>query len=68
MENHKKWVDAAAALGCHAIRVNTGHHYSPTDVGAVAEACGMLTEYGDKERDLRSSARTTAVRRAIPMP
>ena len=34
VENHKKWVDAAAALGCHAIRVNTGKHYSPTDVGA----------------------------------
>ena len=48
MENHKKWVDAAAALGCHAIRINTGHHYSPTDVGAVAEACGKLTEYGEK--------------------
>jgi L-ribulose-5-phosphate 3-epimerase len=48
VENHKKWVDAAAALGCHAIRVNTGNHYSPTDVGAVAEACGKLTEYGEK--------------------
>ncbi len=23
VENHKKWVDAAAELGCHAIRVNT---------------------------------------------
>jgi L-ribulose-5-phosphate 3-epimerase len=50
VENHKKWVDAAAALGCHAIRVNTGGHYSPTDVGAVAEACGMLTDYGMKNR------------------
>ena len=48
VENHKKWVDAAAALGCHAIRVNTGSHYSPTDVGPVAEACGMLTDYGAK--------------------
>ncbi len=48
VENHKKWVDAAAALGCHAIRVNTGNHYSPTDVGGVAEACGKLTEYGEK--------------------
>jgi L-ribulose-5-phosphate 3-epimerase len=50
VENHKKWVDAAAALGCHAIRINTGHHYSPTNVGPVAEACGMLTEYGIKNR------------------
>jgi L-ribulose-5-phosphate 3-epimerase len=48
VENHKKWVDAAAALGCHAIRVNTGHHYSPTNVGPIAEACGMLTDYGAK--------------------
>jgi sugar phosphate isomerase/epimerase len=46
VENHKKWVDAAAALGCHSIRINTGEHYSPTDVGAVAESCSALTEYG----------------------
>jgi sugar phosphate isomerase/epimerase len=48
VENHKKWVDAAAALGCHAIRINTGHHYSPTDVAATAEDCSRLTEYGDQ--------------------
>jgi L-ribulose-5-phosphate 3-epimerase len=48
VEDHKKWVDAAAALGCHAIRVNTGGHYSPTDVSDVAEACGSLTDYGAK--------------------
>ena len=29
VENHKKWVDAAAALGCHAIRVNTGEPLQP---------------------------------------
>jgi len=46
VENHKKWVDAAAALGCHSIRINTGEHYSPSDVGAVAEACAALNEYG----------------------
>ena len=23
VENHKRWVDAAAVLGCHSIRVNT---------------------------------------------
>ncbi len=50
VENHKKWVDAAAALGCHAIRVNTGHHYSPTDVEKVAEACSKLTEYGEANK------------------
>jgi L-ribulose-5-phosphate 3-epimerase len=50
VDNHKKWVDAAAALGCHAIRVNTGEQYSPTDVAAVAEACSKLTEHGEKNR------------------
>jgi L-ribulose-5-phosphate 3-epimerase len=48
VENHKKWVDAAASLGCHAIRINTGGHYSPTDVAKVAESCGLLTDYGTK--------------------
>jgi sugar phosphate isomerase/epimerase len=50
VENHKKWVDAAAALGCHSIRINTGEHYSPSDVGNVAEACGALTEYGAQHK------------------
>jgi sugar phosphate isomerase/epimerase len=48
VENHKKWVDAAAALGCHSIRVNTGGNYSPTNTDAAAEACGALTDYGDR--------------------
>jgi L-ribulose-5-phosphate 3-epimerase len=48
VEKHKQWVDAAASLGCHAIRVNTGNHYSPTNVGSVAEACGLLADYGAK--------------------
>ncbi len=46
VENHKAWVDAASALGCHAIRVNTGNHYGPSDVEGVAEACTSLAEYG----------------------
>jgi sugar phosphate isomerase/epimerase len=46
VENHKKWVDAAAALGCHAIRVNTGHGYSAKDVGDAPDACRKLAEYG----------------------
>jgi L-ribulose-5-phosphate 3-epimerase len=50
VENHKKWVDAAAALGCHSIRVNTGNNYSPTDVDDVAEACGKLAEYGTQHQ------------------
>lgn len=48
VKNHQKWVDAAAALGCHSIRVNTGHGYGPTHTGPAAEACGALTEYGAK--------------------
>ena len=46
VENHKKWVDAAVALGCHAIRVNTGGNYSPTKTDAAAQACGALADYG----------------------
>jgi sugar phosphate isomerase/epimerase len=46
VEKHKAWVDAAAELGCHAIRVNTGPNYSPTDVDAIADGCSKLTEYG----------------------
>ena len=52
VKNHKKWVDAAAALGCHAIRINTGNHYSPTNVGAIAESCGMLDRLRRQERNL----------------
>jgi L-ribulose-5-phosphate 3-epimerase len=48
VENHQRWVDAAAALGCHAIRINTGWNFSPTNVAPVAESCGQLTDYGAK--------------------
>jgi len=50
VENHKKWVDAAAALGCHAIRVNTGSNYGPTNTEAAAEGCGRLAEYGGQHK------------------
>lgn len=50
VERHKEWVDAAAALGCHSIRINTGEHYSASDVGAIAESCGALTDYGDANK------------------
>lgn len=46
VDNHKRWVDAAAALGCHAIRVNTGNNYSPADTATAADGCGRLVEYG----------------------
>lgn len=48
VDNHKKWVDAAVELGCHSIRVNTGSHYSATNVRDAAEGCGALAEYGAK--------------------
>ncbi len=50
VENHKKWVDAAADLGCHAIRVNTGHNYGPDHTKEAAEACSALNEYGAKHK------------------
>lgn len=50
VENHKKWVDAAAALGCHAIRINTGEHYAPDNTKDAAEACRALTEYGAQHK------------------
>ncbi len=31
VEKHKKWVDAAAAMGCHAIRVNLNGSMVPAD-------------------------------------
>ena len=46
VENHKKWVDAAAALGCHSIRVNTGNNYGPHKTDVAAQGCGALAEYG----------------------
>ena len=50
VDQHKAWVDAASMLGCHAIRVNTGNNYSPSDVGGIAEACAALTEYGSSKK------------------
>ncbi|MFM7317847.1 MAG: sugar phosphate isomerase/epimerase family protein [bacterium] len=50
VENHMKWVDAAAALGCHAIRINTGSNYSATKTNPAAEACRKLADYGEKHK------------------
>lgn len=36
VEKHKKWVDAAAAMGCHAIRVNLNGSMVPKDWKASA--------------------------------
>jgi sugar phosphate isomerase/epimerase len=50
VENHKAWVDAAASLGCHSIRVNTGGNYAPDRTDAAAQGCGALAEYGQKNK------------------
>jgi len=49
VEDHKKWVDAATALGCHSIRINTGNNYSQENVLGVAEACNALVEHAEKQ-------------------
>ncbi len=47
VENHKKWVDAAAYLGCHSIRVNAFGVGTAEEVGAAAtDALGKLSTYG----------------------
>jgi L-ribulose-5-phosphate 3-epimerase len=50
VENHKVWVDTAASLGCHAIRVNTGNNYGSKENEAVADACSRLVEYGESRK------------------
>lgn len=48
VENHKKWVDAAAFLGCHSIRVNAYSSNPDRKEAAKAgvEGLGKLAEYG----------------------
>jgi sugar phosphate isomerase/epimerase len=49
VENHYRWVDAAAYLGCHSIRVNAG---GPGDrevlASAVVDGLGNLATYASK--------------------
>ena len=49
VENHYKWVEAAAILGCHSIRVNAG---GPGDretlAAAVVDGLGRLSEHASK--------------------
>lgn len=48
VENHKKWIDAAAFLGCHSIRVNAGSQGSYEEQQKLAaDGLRMLCEYGD---------------------
>ncbi|WP_117879467.1 sugar phosphate isomerase/epimerase family protein [Aureibaculum luteum] len=47
IENHKKWVDAAAFLGCHAIRVNlNGATEKEAWIEASVKGLGNLAKYG----------------------
>ncbi|MBJ2174970.1 sugar phosphate isomerase/epimerase [Aureibaculum sp. A20] len=47
IENHKKWVDAAAFLGCHAIRVNlSGATEKEAWIEASVKGLGDLAKYG----------------------
>lgn len=46
IENHKKWVDAAAFLGCHSIRVNAHGVGSAEEVAeAAVKGLSALSEY-----------------------
>ena len=52
IENHKKWVDAAAFLGCHSIRVNAHGTGSAEDVAQAAiEGLSELADYA-KEKNI----------------
>ena len=49
LENHKKWIDAAAFLGCHSIRVNAGSQGTFEEQQKLAaDGLHLLCEYGDK--------------------
>ncbi len=65
VENHKKWVDAAAALGCHSIRVNTGNNYSPTNVDRRRRG---LRRAGRVRRDEQDQRHLREPRRPVEQP
>jgi sugar phosphate isomerase/epimerase len=47
VENHYRWVEAAAVLGCHSIRVNAQSAGTPEEQRArVADGLRRLTEFG----------------------
>lgn len=47
VENHYKWIEAAAFLGCHAIRVNAAGEGKPEDVAkAAADSLSKLATFG----------------------
>ncbi len=49
IENHYKWIDAAAIVGCPMIRVNVEGEGDPAEVAkASVESLNTLIEYGRK--------------------
>jgi sugar phosphate isomerase/epimerase len=51
VDNHKKWIDAAAYLGCHSIRVNAGSRGTYEEQQKLAaDGLRMLCEYGDTKK------------------
>lgn len=50
ISNHLKWVDCAAFLGCHSIRVNAyGDGSRDEQMKNAADSLHQLAEYGDKQ-------------------
>lgn len=51
VDNHHKWIDVAAAVGCPMIRVNVEGEGNPDDVAkAAVDSLGRLIEYGSKQK------------------
>ena len=51
IENHYKWIDAAATLGCPMIRVNVEGEGAPADVAnAAVDSLGRLIDYGSRSQ------------------
>jgi sugar phosphate isomerase/epimerase len=51
VDNHYKWIDAAATLGCTMIRVNVEGEGAPDDVAkAAVDSLGRLIEFGKKSQ------------------
>jgi len=49
VDNHKRWVEAAAFLGCHAVRVNAESQGSEDDqANYVSDGLRRLCEFSDK--------------------
>jgi sugar phosphate isomerase/epimerase len=49
VENHYKWIEAAASLGCPMIRVNVEGEGDPVSVAnAAVDSLGRLIDYGGK--------------------